>query len=117
YTRYHRAVEQVLASPSPYWGPEDRPRHVVLGHTHYVDRAPLEVTEGLLRHTVHEATYHNTGTWLENVFVDRAGRVVQHDRICPVLKFRREDGAVRYTLDNAQTGMPLDVEAIRAFYE
>jgi UDP-2,3-diacylglucosamine pyrophosphatase LpxH len=53
------------------------PKIVVFGHTHFVEHALLEEGKYL---------YANTGSWQDTVFVNRQGRIMKIQDICPYLE-------------------------------
>ena len=53
------------------------PKMIVFGHTHFMEHALLEEGKYL---------YANTGSWQDTVFVNRQGRIMKIQDICPYLE-------------------------------
>ena len=111
YTKYQHAARAKLAEKSDhYWRPGHGPRHIIFGHTHYLDEQKLaEDDDGPMY-------YHNTGTWLENVFLADDGTIALRDRFCPVLRFEQDGGVVRFDTYDALHRRPIDVPAVLKYY-
>ena len=86
------------------------PKILVFGHTHFMEHALLEEGKYL---------YANTGSWQDTVFVNRQGRIMKIQDICPYLEvFPPERDEVPVAIHRrALDGREIDLKELFQDYE